>query len=68
MGLPRTTTKTAIATDVSCFTAGEKVAIQAWFGSCVITDKSRKTTSRMTFRLLETVEAISEYFYFVKCE
>jgi hypothetical protein len=40
-------------TDASCFTAGDKVAIQAWFGSYVFTDRSRKTASGPTFRLLK---------------
>jgi hypothetical protein len=39
--------------DASCFTAGDKVAIQAWFGSYVFTDKSGKTASGPTFRLLK---------------
>ena len=39
--------------DASCFTAGDKVAIQAWFGSYVFTDKSKKTVSGPTFRLLK---------------
>jgi hypothetical protein len=29
--------------DASCFTAGNKVAIQAWFGSYIFTNKSGKT-------------------------
>jgi hypothetical protein len=39
--------------DASCFTAGDKVAIQAWFGSYIFTDKSGKTASGPTFRLLK---------------
>lgn len=39
--------------DASCFTTGDKVAIQAWFGSYVFTDKAGKTASRPTFRLLK---------------
>jgi hypothetical protein len=34
--------------DGSCFTAGDKVAVQAWFGSYVFTDKSGKTVSGPT--------------------
>ncbi|KIM92625.1 hypothetical protein OIDMADRAFT_62392 [Oidiodendron maius Zn] len=37
--------------DASCFTTGDKVAIQAWFGTYVFTDKSGKTASGPTFRL-----------------
>jgi hypothetical protein len=39
--------------DPSCFAAGDKVAIQAWFGSYVFTDRSGKTASGPTFRLLK---------------
>ena len=39
--------------DASRFTAGDMVAVQAWFGSYVFTDKSRKTVSGPTFRLLK---------------
>ncbi|RDL37296.1 uncharacterized protein BP5553_04729 [Venustampulla echinocandica] len=39
--------------DVSRFTAGDKVAVQAWFGNYVFTNKSRKTVSGPTFRLLK---------------
>jgi hypothetical protein len=39
--------------DASCFNAGDKVAIQAWFGSYAFTDKSGKTASGPTFRLLK---------------
>jgi hypothetical protein len=39
--------------DASRFTAGDKVAIQAWFGSYVFTDRSGKTASGPTFRLLK---------------
>ena len=39
--------------DASRFTAGDKVTVQAWFGSYVFTDKSGKTTSGPTFRLLK---------------
>jgi hypothetical protein len=37
--------------DASAFTTGDKVAVQAWFGSYVFTDKSGKTASGPTFRL-----------------
>ena len=37
--------------EASCFTPGNKVAIQAWFGSYIFTDKSGKTASGPTFRL-----------------
>ena len=33
--------------------AGDMVAVQAWFGSYVFTNKSRKTVSGPTFRLLK---------------
>ena len=39
--------------DASRFTAGDKVAVQAWFGSYVFTNKSGKTISGPTFRLLK---------------
>jgi hypothetical protein len=39
--------------DATCFTGGDKVAVQAWFGSYVFTDKSGKTASGPTFRLLK---------------
>jgi hypothetical protein len=39
--------------DASYFTAGDKVAVQAWFGSYVFTDRSRRTASGPTFRLLK---------------
>jgi hypothetical protein len=39
--------------DASRFAAGDKVAVQAWFGSYVFTNKSRKTISGPTFRLLK---------------
>jgi hypothetical protein len=39
--------------DASRFTAGDKVAVQAWFGSYVFTNKSGKTMSRPSFRLLK---------------
>jgi hypothetical protein len=39
--------------DASLFTAGDRVAVQAWFGSYVFTDKSGKTVSGPTFRLLK---------------
>jgi hypothetical protein len=39
--------------DASRFTAGDKVAVQAWFGSYVFINKSGKTMSRLTFRLLK---------------
>lgn len=39
--------------DASCFNPGDKVAVQAWFGSYVFTDKSGKTASGPTFRLLK---------------
>lgn len=37
--------------DACCFTPGDKVAIQAWFGSYIFRDKSGKTASGPTFRL-----------------
>jgi hypothetical protein len=39
--------------DASRFTAGDKVAVQAWFGSYVFTNKSGKAMSGPTFRLLK---------------
>lgn len=39
--------------EASRFTAGDKVAVQAWFGSYVFTNKSGKTVSGPTFRLLK---------------
>ncbi len=39
--------------DASRFTAGDKIAVQAWFGSYVFTNKSGKTVSGPTFRLLK---------------
>jgi hypothetical protein len=39
--------------DASRFTAGDMVAVQAWFGSYVFTNKSGKTVSGPTFRLLK---------------
>ena len=39
--------------DASRFTAGDKVAVQAWFGSYVFTNKSEKTMSGPSFRLLK---------------
>ena len=39
--------------DASRFTAGDKVAVQAWFGSYIFTNKSGKTASGPTFRLLK---------------
>ncbi|PVH69053.1 hypothetical protein DL98DRAFT_186040 [Cadophora sp. DSE1049] len=39
--------------DASRFTAGDKVAVQAWFGTYVFTNKSGKTVSGPTFRLLK---------------
>ena len=39
--------------DASRFAAGDKVAVQAWFGSYVFTNKSGKTVSGPTFRLLK---------------
>lgn len=39
--------------DASRFTAGDRVAVQAWFGRYVFTNKSGKTVSRPTFRLLK---------------
>jgi hypothetical protein len=39
--------------DASCFTPDDKVAIQVWFGSYVFTEKSGKTASGPTFRLLK---------------
>jgi hypothetical protein len=39
--------------DASRFTAGDKVAVQAWFGSYIFTNKSGKTVSGPTFCLLK---------------
>jgi hypothetical protein len=39
--------------DVSRFAAGDKVVVQAWFGSYIFTNKSGKTVSGPTFRLLK---------------
>ena len=39
--------------DASRFAAGDKVAVQAWFGSYVFTNKSGKTVCGPTFRLLK---------------
>jgi hypothetical protein len=39
--------------DASRFTTGDKVVVQAWFGSYVFTNKSGKTMSGPTFRLLK---------------
>ncbi|KAG4427813.1 hypothetical protein IFR05_016702 [Cadophora sp. M221] len=39
--------------DASRFTAGDKVAVQAWFGTYVFTNKSGKAVSGPTFRLLK---------------
>ncbi|KAH6698202.1 hypothetical protein BKA61DRAFT_682580 [Leptodontidium sp. MPI-SDFR-AT-0119] len=39
--------------DASRFTAGDKVAVQAWFGTYVFTNKFGKTVSGPTFRLLK---------------
>lgn len=39
--------------DASRFAAGDKVAVQAWFGSYVFTNRSGKTVSGPTFRLLK---------------
>lgn len=39
--------------DASRFATGDKVAVQAWFGSYVFTNKSGKTVSGPTFRLLK---------------
>jgi hypothetical protein len=39
--------------EASCFTAGDKVAVQAWFGSYAFTDKSGKAASGPTFRLVK---------------
>jgi hypothetical protein len=39
--------------NASRFTAGDMVAVQAWFGSYVFTNKSGKTVSGPTFRLLK---------------
>jgi hypothetical protein len=39
--------------DASRFTAGDKVAVQVWFGSYVFTNKAGKTVSGPTFRLLK---------------
>jgi hypothetical protein len=37
----------------SCFARGDKVAVQAWFGSYVFTNKAGKTASGPTLRLLK---------------
>ena len=39
--------------DASRFAAGDKVAVQAWFGSYAFTNRSGKTVSGPTFRLLK---------------
>jgi hypothetical protein len=39
--------------DASCFTVGDKVAVQAWFGSYVFIDRSGRTASGPMFRLLK---------------
>jgi hypothetical protein len=39
--------------DAPRFAAGDKVVVQAWFGSYVFTNKSGKTVSGPTFRLLK---------------
>ncbi len=39
--------------DASRFAKGDRVAVQAWFGSYVFTNKSGKTVSGPTFRLLK---------------
>ena len=39
--------------DASRFAAGDRVVVQAWFGSYVFTNKSGKTISGPTFRLLK---------------
>jgi hypothetical protein len=39
--------------DASRFTTGDKVAVQAWFGSYVFTNRAGKTVSGPTFRLLK---------------
>jgi hypothetical protein len=39
--------------DASCFATGDKVAIQAWFGSYIFTNKSGKIASGPTFCLLK---------------
>ena len=39
--------------DASRFAAGDKVAVQVWFGSYVFTNKSGKTVSGPIFRLLK---------------
>ena len=39
--------------DASRFTAGDKVAVQAWFSSYFFTNKSGKTVSGPTFCLLK---------------
>ena len=39
--------------DASRFTTGDKVAVQAWFGTYVFTNKSGKSVSGPTFRLLK---------------
>ena len=52
--------------DASCFTAGDKVAIQAWFGSYIFTDKSGRTASGPTFPPAEALEVTSGYFRFIE--
>lgn len=39
--------------DAARFTAGDRVAVQVWLGSYVFTNKSGKTVSGPTFRLLK---------------
>ena len=39
--------------DASRFSTGDKVAVQAWFGTYIFTDKCGKTVSGPTFRLLK---------------
>ena len=41
------------AIDASRFATGDRVAVQAWFGSYIFTNKSGKTASGPTFRLLK---------------
>ncbi|RFU24935.1 hypothetical protein B7463_g11397, partial [Scytalidium lignicola] len=45
--------------DASCFTGGDKVAIRAWFGSYVFTDKAGKIASGPAFRLLKLWRLLS---------
>lgn len=39
--------------DASCFAEGDKIAVQAWFGSYMFTDRAGKASTGPTFRLLK---------------